>query len=121
MDYNVDINHYDITLVRGVNESVRFWDWKKMDDTGNIVPWKLVGKEIRVQFRSSLNDSFIALELTLENGGLTIQETVLDLNFGVNTLNLTKDIYFYDILIVDGNNRIISIRGKLILTGVITI
>lgn len=121
MDYNIDLNSVDITLIRGVSEVFRFWGWEKLDSDGNIVTWDLTGKEIRVQFKSDVNYGNTDLELSIENGGLKLQTpTELDLIFGQNTLNLRNDIYFYDVLIVEDGKRITTVRGKLILTGVVT-
>ncbi len=121
MDYNIDLNEFDITVVRGNTEEFVFWGWDVMDeDTGDIVPFSLTGKDIRVQFKPDLNDSEIALELTVANGGLKIESTVLTMNFGLNTIDLKKDFYFYDILVIDGSERTTFVKGKLILTGIVT-
>lgn len=120
MDYNLDINHFDIKLIRGMSEVIRFWGWEKVDSDGVIVPWDLIGKEIKVQFKSDVNGS-VDLELTFANGGLNFESpTKLDLIFGQNTLNLCKDLYYYDVLIIENGERITTVRGKLILTGVVT-
>lgn len=120
MDYNIDLNQVDITLIRGVSEVFRFWGWEKVDNEGNIIPWDLIGKEIKVQFKSDLNGT-ADLELTVANGGLKLfSPTKLDLIFGENTLNLRKDLYYYDVLIIENGERITTVRGKLILTGVVT-
>lgn len=121
MDYNIDLNEFDITVVRGTTEEFKFWGWEVVDeDTGDIVPFSLTGKEIRVQFKPDLNDSDIALELSVANGGLKIEPTVLTMNFGLNTIDLKCDVYFYDILVIDGNERTTMVKGKLILTGIVT-
>jgi|GEM_PF-717187 len=121
MDYNIDLNEFDITLVRGTTEEYQFWGWEVIGkDTGEIVPFSLAGKEIRVQFKDDLNASEIALELTKANGGLTIEPTKLTMNFGLNTIELKKDVYFYDILVIDGTERTTFVKGKLILTGIVT-
>lgn len=121
MDYNIDINEFDITVVRGNTEEIVFWGWDVVDEeTGDIVPFSLTGKDIRVQFKPDLNDSEIALELTVANGGLKIEPTILTMNFGLNTINLKRDFYFYDILVIDGSERTTFVKGKLILTGIVT-
>lgn len=120
MDYNIDLNSVDITLIRGVSEVFRFWGWEKVDGEGKIVSWDLTGKEIRVQFKSDLNGT-ADLELSIANGGLKLESpTKLDLIFGQNTLNLCNDLYYYDVLIIENGERITTVRGKLILTGVVT-
>jgi hypothetical protein len=121
MDYNIDLNEFDITLIRGTTEEFKFWGWEVIDeDTGDIVTFTLTGKEVRVQFKSDLNEDDIALELTVVNGGLKIEPTVLTMNFGLNTIDLKKDFYFYDILVIDGSERTTFVKGKLILTGIVT-
>ncbi|WP_153848589.1 hypothetical protein [Sphingobacterium paramultivorum] len=121
MDYNIDLNEFDITVVRGTTEEYQFWGWEVVEeDTGDIVPFSLSGKEVRVQFKSDLNQAGIALELTVANGGLKIEPTILTMNFGLNTIDLERDVYFYDILIIDGADRATFVRGKLILTGIVT-
>lgn len=121
MDYNVDLNEFDITVVRGTTEDFKFWGWEVIEEsTGNIMPFSLTGKDIRVQFKTDLNVSSPDLELTVSNGGLTVEPTVLTLHFGTNTLNLKKDVYYYDILVIDGAVRTTMIKGKLILTGIVT-
>ncbi|MDF2851707.1 MAG: hypothetical protein K0S31_2392 [Sphingobacterium multivorum] len=121
MDYNIDVNEFDITVVRGNTEDFVFWGWKVVDEeTGDIVDFSLTGKEVRVQFKEDLNDTEIALELTVANGGLTIEPTKLTMNFGLNTVNLKKDVYYYDILVIDGAERTTFVKGKLILTGIVT-
>lgn len=120
MDYNIDLNKVDITLIRGVSEVFRFWGWEKVDSNGHIVHWDLTDKEIRVQFRSDPNGR-LDLELTKSNLGLkVVSPTVLDLQFGENTLNMPGDVYYYDVLIIEDGQRITAVRGKLILTGVVT-
>jgi len=120
MDYK-DVNEFDITVVRGNTEDVVFWGWEVVDEeTGDIVDFSLTGKEVRVQFKEDLNDTEIALELTAANGGLTIEPTKLTMNFGLNTVNLKKDVYYYDILVIDGTERTTFVKGKLILTGIVT-
>lgn len=120
MDYNIDLNSVDITLIRGVSEVFRFWGWEKVDSEGKIIKWDLTGKVIKVQFKSDLNVS-PELELTFANGGLRLESpTKLDLVFGENTLNLCKDLYFYDVLIIENGQRVTTVRGKLILTGIVT-
>ncbi|WP_312331893.1 hypothetical protein [Sphingobacterium sp.] len=121
MDYNIDLNEFDITVVRGNTEDFVFWGWEVVDEeTGDIVDFSLTGKEVRVQFKEDLNDTEIALELTVANGGLTIEPTKLTMNFGLNTVNLKKDVYYYDILVIDGTERTTFVKGKLILTGIVT-
>ncbi|MEI2274709.1 hypothetical protein OHD16_21360 [Sphingobacterium sp. ML3W] len=121
MDYNIDLNEFDITVIRGTSEEFKFWGWEVVEEsTGNIVPWSLMGKNIRIQFKSDLNTSDIALELTIGNKGLTVEPTVLTLHFGLNTIELKRDVYYYDILIIDGSERATMVRGKLILTGIVT-
>ncbi|GAA0883286.1 hypothetical protein GCM10009120_18830 [Sphingobacterium siyangense subsp. cladoniae] len=121
MDYNIDLNEFDITVVRGNTEEFVFWGWDVVDEeTGDIVPFSLIGKDVRVQFKGDLNDSEIALELTVANGGLTIESTELTMNFGLNTIDLKCDVYFYDILVIDGTERTTFVKGKLILTGIVT-
>ncbi|WP_286727888.1 MULTISPECIES: hypothetical protein [Sphingobacterium] len=121
MDYNIDLNEFDITVVRGTTEEYQFWGWEVVEeDTGDIVPFSLIGKEIKVQFKSDLNQDDIALELTVANGGLTIEPNKLTMNFGVNTIDLKRDVYFYDILVIDGSDRTTFVKGKLILTGIVT-
>ncbi|MFE2861632.1 hypothetical protein [Sphingobacterium multivorum] len=121
MDYNIDVNEFDITVVRGNTEDFVFWGWEVVDEeTGDIVDFSLTGKEVRVQFKEDLNDTEIALELTVANGGLTIEPTKLTMNFGLNTVNLKKDVYYYDILVIDGAERTTFVKGKLILTGIVT-
>jgi len=121
MDYNIDLNEFDITVVRGTTEEFQFWGWEVVEeDTGDIVPFSLTEKEIRVQFKSDLNDSESALELNVTNGGLIIEPTKLTMNFGLNTIDLKKDVYFYDILVIDGSERTTFVKGKLILTGIVT-
>ncbi len=121
MDYNIDLNEFDITVVRGNTEEFVFWGWDVVDEeTGDIIPFSLTGKDIRVQFKPDLNDSEIALELTVANGGLKIEPTVLTMNFGLNTIDLKRDVYFYDILVIDGTERTTFVKGKLILTGIVT-
>lgn len=121
MDYNIDLNEFDITVVRGNTEEVVFWGWEVVDEeTGDIVDFSLTGKEVRVQFKEDLNDTEIALELTVANGGLTIEPTKVIMNFGLNTVNLKKDVYYYDILVIDGTERTTFVKGKLILTGIVT-
>lgn len=121
MDYNIDLNEFDITVVRGNTEDFIFWGWEVVDqETGDIVDFSLTGKEVRVQFKEDLNDTEIALELTVANGGLTIEPTKLTMNFGLNTVNLKKDVYYYDILVIDGTDRTTFVKGKLILTGIVT-
>lgn len=121
MDYNIDLNEFDITVVRGNTEEVVFWGWEVVDEeTGDIVDFSLTGKEVRVQFKEDLNDTEIALELTVANGGLTIEPTKVTMNFGLNTVNLKKDVYYYDILVIDGTERTTFVKGKLILTGIVT-
>ncbi len=121
MDYNIDVNEFDITVVRGNTEDFVFWGWEVVDEeTGDIVDFSLTGKEVRVQFKEDLNDTEIALELTVANGGLTVEPTKLTMNFGLNTVNLKKDVYYYDILVIDGAERTTFVKGKLILTGIVT-
>lgn len=121
MDYNIDLNEFDITVVRGNTEEFVFWGWEVVDEeTGEIVDFSLIGKEVRVQFKEDLNNSEIALELTVSNGGLTIDPTKLTMNFGLNTIDLKCDVYFYDILVIDGTERTTFVKGKLILTGIVT-
>lgn len=121
MDYNIDLNEFDITVIRGTTEDFRFWGWEVVDeDTGDIVPFSLTDKELRVQFKQDLNESEVALELTVANGGLKIEPTVLTMTFGLNTIDLKNDLYYYDILIIDGAERITMVKGKLILTGIVT-
>ncbi|QQT33036.1 hypothetical protein I6I99_10900 [Sphingobacterium multivorum] len=121
MDYNIDLNEFDITVVRGTTDEYQFWGWEVVEeDTGEIVPFSLTGKEIRVQFKSDLNQADIALELTVANGGLKIEPTILTMNFGLNTIDLERDVYYYDILIIDGAERTTFVKGKLILTGIVT-
>lgn len=121
MDYNIDLNEFDITVVRGTTEEHQFWEWEVVEeDTGEIVPFSLTGKEVRVQFKSDLNQADIALELTVANGGLKIEPTILTMNFGLNTIDLQRDIYYYDILIIDGVERTTFVKGKLLLTGIVT-
>lgn len=121
MDYNIDLNEFDITVVRGNTEEFVFWEWKVVDEeTGDIVPFSLTGKKIYVQFKPDLNDSEVVLELTVANGGLKIEPTKLTMNFGLNTIELKKDVYFYDILVIDGTERTTFVKGKLILTGIVT-
>ncbi|MGJ1376434.1 hypothetical protein ACR79Q_09785 [Sphingobacterium multivorum] len=121
MDYNIDLNEFDLTVVRGNTEEFVFWGWEVVEeDTGDIVPFSLTGKDIRVQFKPDLNATEIALELTVANGGLTVEPTKLTMNFGVNTIDLKCDVYYYDILVVDGTERTTFVKGKLILTGIVT-
>lgn len=121
MDYNIDLNEFDITLIRGTTEEFKFWGWEVIDeDTGDIVPFTLTGKEVKVQFKSDLNQDEIALGLTVANGGLKIEPTILTMNFGVNTIDLKKDLYYYDILVIDNTERTTFVKGKLILTGIVT-
>lgn len=121
MDYNIDLNEYDITVVRGNTEDFVFWGWEVVDEeTGDIVPFTLTGKDIRVQFKEDLNTTDVALELTVANGGLSIESTKLTMNFGLNTVDLKKDFYYYDILVIDGTERTTFVKGKLILTGIVT-
>lgn len=121
MDYNVDLNDFDITLVRGTTEDIVFWGWEVIDEeTGDIVPWNLTGKTVRAQFKTDLNADIPALELTVANGGLTVEPTVVTMHFGVNTLDLKCDVYYYDILVIDGTDRTTMVKGKLILTGIVT-
>jgi len=121
MDYNIDLNEFDITVVRGTTDEYQFWGWEVVEeDTGDIVPFSLTGKEVKVQFKSDLNQADIALELTVANGGLKIEPTILTMNFGLNTVDLKRDMYFYDILVIDGSERTTFVKGKLILTGIVT-
>lgn len=121
MDYNTDLNEFDITLIRGTTEEFKFWGWEVVDeDTGDIVPFSLTGKDVKVQFKSDLNQDEIALELTVANEGLKIEPTILTMNFGLNTVDLNRDVYYYDILIIDGTERTTFVKGKLILTGIVT-
>lgn len=121
MDYNIDLNEFDITLVRGTTEEYQFWGWEVVEKgTGEIVPFSLTGKDVRVQFKSDLNQDDVALELTVANGGLTIEPTKLTMNFGVDTIDLKRDVYFYDILVIDGTERTTFVKGKLMLTGIVT-
>ncbi len=121
MDYNIDLNEFDITLIRGTTEEFKFWGWEAVDeDTGDIVLFSLIGKEVKVQFKSDLNQDEIALELTVANGGLKIEPTILTMNFGTNTIDLKRDVYYYDILVIDGTERTTFVKGKLILTGIVT-
>ncbi|WP_333802570.1 hypothetical protein [Sphingobacterium multivorum] len=121
MDYNLDLNEFDITLIRGTTEEFKFWGWEVVEeDTGDIVPFTLTGKEVKVQFKSDLNQEDVALELNVQNGGLTIEPTILTMNFGTNTINLKSDVYYYDILVIDGIERTTFVKGKLILTGIVT-
>ncbi|WP_286709580.1 MULTISPECIES: hypothetical protein [Sphingobacterium] len=121
MDYNLDLNEFDITLIRGTTEEFKFWGWEVVEeDTGDIVPFTLTGKEVKVQFKSDLNQEDVALELNVQNVGLTIEPTILTMNFGTNTINLKSDVYYYDILVIDGIERTTFVKGKLILTGIVT-
>ncbi|MGJ1236414.1 hypothetical protein ACR789_14115 [Sphingobacterium siyangense] len=121
MDYNIDLNEFDITVVRGTTDEYQFWGWEVVEeDTGEIVPFNLTGKELKVQFKSDLNQDDVALELSVANGGLKIEPTKLTMNFGLNTLDLKRDVYYYDILVVDGAERTTFVKGKLILTGIVT-
>ncbi|WP_454880663.1 hypothetical protein [Sphingobacterium detergens] len=121
MDYNIDLNEFDITVIRGTTEEFQFWGWEVVEeDTGDIVPFTLSGKDIRVQFKRDLNNNNIALELTVANGGLKIEPTILTMIFGLNTIDLKNDLYYYDILIIDGTERTTMVKGKLILTGIVT-
>ncbi|WP_336828521.1 hypothetical protein [Sphingobacterium multivorum] len=120
MEYNTDLGQFDIKLIRGVNETIRYWDFKKLDDTGKTVPWDLTGKTVRIHFKSDINNEEPDLEKTVANGGIVIDENSLDLKFGSETLNLKKDVYLYDLLVIENADRYTLVQGKLILTGVIT-
>ncbi|MGJ1329407.1 hypothetical protein [Sphingobacterium multivorum] len=120
MEYNKDLGEFDITLIRGVSETIRFWNIEKVDETGSVVKWDITGKTIRVHFKSDPCNSNPDLEKTVNNGGVVIYEDSFDIKFGIETLDLSNEVYLYDILVIDGDERYTIVHGKLILTGVIT-
>lgn len=120
MDYAIGLANFDFTIIRGVSETIRFWDWKKEDNLGNIYPINLTGKIIRAQFKADPCDFYPDFEKSTENGGLLVGNSVVDMVFGEETLDYRSDVYYYDILIIDDNERLTMVYGKVVLTGVIT-
>ncbi|MGJ1335657.1 hypothetical protein [Sphingobacterium siyangense] len=120
MEYNTDLGQFDFTLIRGVSEQVKFWDVEKVDDKGKIIPWDLTGKTVKIHFKTYESDSAFAMEKSVDNGGVVIDKNSITVKFGDETLSLKRDVYYYDILIIDNSERNTIVQGKLTLTGVIT-
>lgn len=114
-NYN-NIGEYNFAIIRGNSAVQTFQNW-----TVDGVPLNLDTVDVRVHLKTSIDTNrYPDLEMTKENGMLTVSGSSMTLHFGENTIKLQQNKYYYDILIVQGDTRNTYVRGIVTLSGVVT-
>ena len=109
----------DLTIEKGATfKKVLYWK----DSSKNAVD--LTGYIARMQIRSSIKASSFLIELTTENGGITITplEGKIELYISdTNTSALQGNVGVYDMEVIDGSDTVTKfIRGVVSMTEEVT-
>lgn len=90
--------------------------WK--DSAGTLVD--LSGRTAKMQVRKSKSDSSVALELSTENGRITLTTTINLAVPATVTSTLVPDVYAYDLEIYSQGSTVRLLEGTFTVSGEVT-